>query len=279
MPDTHRMAPIFPGGASKQGPHRVGAFATCPQLEGFGYEVKLRSLYEKPATAIGTLFHVGLAYRYAMMMPKDKQPSWLVYPDARTALWTCGQDKPEAALEALRLFDAYQANYTTNIWLPLLVEHQFEVEMEGEPYTARIDLLAVDCQTNEIVLIDHKSQAKLRAATATDYRADRQMLTGLALARSAGYDVRRVVINAASKEVPPRFGRFDVPISEIAYSRLGEDTRHVLRQMKDTRARHPDPMNRPRNWDCCVRKYGICEYWNLCTDGLQHIDEFVVKKD
>lgn len=280
MADTHRMDSIvWPGGASLQGPHRVGAFATCPQLEGFGYQMKLRSLYEKPATAIGTLVHVGLAYRYAMMMPRNEWPAWLVYPDPRTALWTCGQNNPHAALEALRVFDAYEAHYPVNIWKPLLVEHQFVVEMEGEPYSARIDLLALDCQTNEICLIDHKTQSRLSPKTASDYRADRQMLTGLALSRSAGYDVRRVIINALSKEIPPRFGRFDVPVSEAAYMHFGDDTRHVLRQMKDVRERYPDPANRPRNWDACVRKYGQCEYWNLCVGGMQHLEEFRVKED
>jgi hypothetical protein len=276
MPDTHRdrsnIEVVFPGGASKQGPHRVGAFAICPQLEAFSQDLRLRPSIEKDAPLIGTLVHAGLAYRYAAMMPE--RPSWFVYPDGRWAIWILGQSsgRMDAAAEALRVFDAYEACYTVNVWQPLLVEYQFEVEMEGEPYTCRTDLLAIE--NGEVCLIDHKTQKKLSARTASEYRADRQMLTGLALARSAGYDVRRVIINAMSKEFPPRFGRFDVPVSAEAYGRLGADTRYYLRQMRETRQAYPDPMNRPRNLDSCVRKYGICDFWPVCTDGIHRLVEY-----
>jgi hypothetical protein len=276
MADTHRpdnnVGPVWPGGASKQGPHRVGSFAICPQLEAFSQDLRLQPGVQKDAPLIGTLVHAGLAYRYAALLPQ--KPSWFVYPEGRTAIWTLGlaSERADAALEALRVFDAYEAYYSQNIWQPLLVEHQFEVEMEGEPYTARTDLLAVE--NGEVCLIDHKTQKRLSRNTALDYSADRQMLTGLALARAAGYDVKRVIINALSKEMPPRFGRFDVPISELAYSRLGDDTRYYLKLMKWTRQQYPDPLNRPRNLDCCLRKYGPCEFIPLCTDGLHRLPEY-----
>lgn len=278
MGDLHRDRPnvevVWPGGPSKQGPHRVGAFAICPQLEAFSQDLHLRTIHERPATAIGTLVHVGLAYRYGMMMPV--WPSWLVYPDPMTAIATCGWQNPEASLEAQRIFAWYQHHYTRNVWTPVLVEHQFEVEIDGEPYTARTDLLAIE--NGEYVLIDHKTCGKLSNGIGRDYRADRQMLTGLALSRAAGYDVRRVVINAITKEYPvPRFQRYDVPISEIAYSRLGEDTRYYLNRMREVRAAYPDPHNRPRNWDSCVRKYGRCDYYPVCSDGPEHLVNFKVK--
>ena len=114
MPDVHLGAlhtgsVVFPGGSSKQGPHRLGAAATCLQLEAFGYELNLRPNVEKDATKIGTLVHVGLAYRYGALL--DKKPDWLVYPDARWAIWICGQDRPDCASEALRIYDAYVAHY------------------------------------------------------------------------------------------------------------------------------------------------------------------------
>lgn len=631
---------IWPGGPSSQGPHRVEAFATCPQLEAFSHDLHLRPSIEKDALMIGTLVHVGTAYRYGLML--SPRPDWLVYPDARTAIWTLGwgSGRGDAAAEALRIFDAYEAFYKVNVWRPLLVEHQFKVEMEGEPYTARIDLLAVD-EYGQVALIDHKClpgdsvvftrvgprrvdelltgweaaawdgaclrwakahaavsagiqdiyqirtrsgmvarygwkhpvltnagfvqavnlsvgmivavagrlpdlpdapiadpvialaglligdgalkygivytkefrpfreyfkacfreagavegdynerfpshrvpyiqvrrhaapiealralglcfvgsadkriprsllscshrqvgvllgalwssdgamyivkekrrdgisppQRKVRivygsrsyglcldihglflrlgiCATVTSssvlykgarrgyhfttvvgreskrrflelvisgfirrpagkeiakdllmtldetllrgknptldgdilwdpiesvlyagkeptydievpglstfvadglvthntvrelsknigrsYRTDRQMLTGLALARSAGYDVRRVIINALSKERPtPQFWRYDVPVSEVAYKRLGDDTRYYLKQMTAVRLAYPDTTNRPRTYGSCIRKFGLCDFYPLCSDGLHRIDEFV----
>ncbi len=292
MPDTHLGKPntgvIWPGGPSKQGPHRVGAFDICPQLEGFGYELDLRPSMEKEATKIGVLVHVGLAYRYGALLVQ--KPSWLVYPDGRYAIWICGQDRPDLAHEALRIYDAYCANWDPLIaggaavpFRPLLVEHQFEVgfgmpDGSSEPYTARVDLLAeVHLPTGrEIWLIDHKTGSKLSNHTGTSYRADRQMLTGLALARAHNYPVNRVIINAISREYPqPRFARFEVPISHEAYSRLGSDTAYVLGRMNDVRKKFPDPNNRPRNYDACLRKYGRCDFWDICTNGQQELIQYV----
>ncbi|OHD23149.1 MAG: hypothetical protein A2Y38_19905 [Spirochaetes bacterium GWB1_59_5] len=288
MPDVHLGKPntgaVWPGGASKQGPHRVGAFCVCPQLEGFGYELNLRPAVEKDVTVIGTLVHVGLAYRYAMTLAQ--KPDWLVYPDGRWAIWTCGQHRPDCRAEALRIYDAYCAFYDPLIqrgavpaWKPLLVEHQFEIAFtmpDGttEPYTARIDLLAEE--NGHVILVDHKSKGKIGRQTGNEYASDRQMLTCLALSRHFGFNVERVVINAMTREYPdPRFARYEVPISHAAYNRLGEDTAHALRQMREVRTRYPDPANRPRTWENCIRKFGPCDFIPVCTEGNHRLVEYV----
>ncbi len=198
----------------------IEAFSICAQYHGLAYDAGLKAADEKPARAVGTLVHVGLAYRYGALLPV--RPEWMVYPtpaapDPREALWTVGQDNIEAKTEALRVFDAYQANYPieANIWEPVLVEHQFEAVLQipgGPPerYTLRIDLLAEDVQTGELILADHKTAYKITKNVGTGYRTDREMITALAMCRAHGYDVKRVVINAMTKENPqPRFGRFD----------------------------------------------------------------------
>jgi hypothetical protein len=260
----------------------ITAFATCPQLHAFGYELNLKAADEKPARKIGTLIHAGLAYRYGALLPV--KPEWMVYPDARTALWTIAQGDIEAGTEALRVFDAYQANYPIeqNIWEPVLVEHQFEVVMDvdGTPerYTLRIDLLARDKRDGALVLCDHKSTYKITKNVGISYRTDREMLTALALCRANGYDVQRVIINAMTKERPdPRFGRFDVPLSEAAYNDLGPNTLYWIRRMRDVQVTHPDPRSRPRVYESCLRKYGACDFGPICSDGLHRIAEYTNK--
>lgn len=254
------------------------SFAICPQLEAFGHDLHLRLADERAATAIGTLVHVGLAYRYGAMLPE--RPAWLVYPDAMTAIATCGWATPGFAQEAQRIFAWYQHFYAVNVWTPVLVEHQFEVTFpNGEPYTARTDLLAIE--NGEYVLIDHKTITRLSGSVGRSYRTDRQMLTGLALARAAGYDVRRVVINALSKEMPvPQFRRYEVPISPIAWERLGADTNYYLERLQEVRRTHPDPWTRPRNSGSCVRKYGVCDYYPICAEGPTPdvLAQYVVKR-
>ena len=287
MPDVHMGRTVglgnivWPGGTSLQGPHRVGAFCTCPQLESFSHELELRNNVQKDALVIGTLVHVGLAYRYGMMLPT--KPSWLVYKDGREAIWTCGQETPDMAVEALRIFDAYQAFYAMNTITPVAVEHQFVVNFDIgdgviEPYSCRTDLVGIE--NGQYVIYDHKVFRTIGRNTGYDHRADRQMLTNLALARAAGLPIERVVLNTMTKDMPePRFCRFDIPISVKAYTELGADTLYWLRRMNETRRLYPDPMNRPKVLEACVRKYGRCDYQTLCHEGLHTIVEFKKRTD
>lgn len=287
MPDvslgrTVGVGVVWPGGLSLQGPHRVGAFATCPQYEAFSHELQLRNNVQKDALVIGTLVHVGLAYRYAMMMMAQK-PEWLVYKDGREAIWICGQETPDLAQESLRIFDAYQAFYARNTITPVAVEHQVYVPFdlgngESEPYSCRTDLLGIE--DGQYVIFDHKVFSKIGRNTGYEHRADRQMLTNLALWRAHGVDVKRVVLNTMTKDHPePRFCRFDVPISQKAYADLGADTLYWLRRMNETRRLYPDPMNRPKVLEACTRKYGRCDYQALCHEGLHTIVEYKKRTD
>ena len=255
------------------------AFAVCPQLHGFAYELGIGPRTERDATKIGSLVHVGHAYLYGAMLPQ--KPEWLVYPDPRTAIWTCGQDRPDLATEALRVFDAYTAHYNANTWRPLLVEHKFDVVMDidgqKEKYTLRIDLLAEETLTGQLVLVDHKTLYSIGRNTGASYRTDREMLTALALCRANGYDVSRVIINAVTKEHPPQFGRFDVPLSQDAYARLGQDTIHWIRQMRRMKLEYPDATNRPRAYESCMRKYGICDLYPVCSEGVHRLAEYKYK--
>lgn len=268
----------------------VGAFAICKQYHGFAYELGLQPTEKREPLVVGGLWHVGLAYRYGLRM--NPRPAWMVYPtpeapNARDALWTCGQEDLDLAGKALRLFDAYEAWYTVPTLEPILIEHQFEVvyEIDGQKvkYTLRIDLLARDHSFPgaPLTLFDHKSAYKLTKYVGHDYRADREMLTGLALCRAHGYDVQRVVINAMSKgtkeDPTPKFQRYEVPISVDAYSRIGMETEYWLRDMKNVRQAFPDPHSRPRSLECCVRKYGRCDFYPVCADGPQNLAQYTRK--
>lgn len=272
MSAPHRDIPnvIWPGGLSLNGPHAVGSFALCPQLHGFAHEMHLRAVVESEATAVGTLVHAGLAYRYAAAL--NPRPDWYVYADGYDAIKRLAKN-PDFADLALRVFAGYEEHWARvgDPWQPVLVEHQFVVQFPSGLYSARTDLLALEY--GEFVLIDHKTCRKLSDSIRGQYAADRQMLTGLAIARASGYDVKRVVINALTKERPfPNFARYEIPLNHVAFSTLGRDTEYYIRQQAAVRAEFPDPMNRPRNWDACVRKYGVCDYFGLCTgaSGAEH---------
>jgi hypothetical protein len=225
----------------------------------------LRPVISKLATSVGTLVHAGLAYYYAFGL--HPRPDWYVYPDGFTAIRTLGADRPDYAELAEGIFADYVAHYAKNDpWEAVLVEHQFVVDFDGMPYSARIDLLARE--GNDLVLIDHKSVGRISGSLGAGYAADWQMLTGLAQCRAAGYDVKRVVINAMSRERPfSKLQRFEVPILPHAYARLGKDVAYHLKQMKRVREDYPDPRDRPRNGNACMGKYGACDFFDVCHKG------------
>lgn len=267
---------VWPGGSSLNGPHAVGAFALCRQLHAYAHVLHLRPMLKKQSTEVGNLIHAGLAYRYGAMLPE--KPDWYVYTDGYEAISTLGARYPNYMETALTIFDAYQRYYAVNVWTPVAVEHQFVVQFEHGPYSCRTDLLAIE--DGRYVIVDHKSVGKIAANTGQRYATDYQMLTNLAITRALGYPVERVVINAMSREMPnPAFARFDVPINEVFYNRLGVDTAYYISEMRRIEKEFPDPRSRPRNPDACVSKvYGICDFHGLCS-GTQDEVEFEVPEN
>ena len=235
----------------------------------------MRPIVRAPALEIGTLYHVALAYHYAELLAE--KPPWYVYSDPWTAVRVCGADRPDLATEALRLFDAYVARFPRDAdpWRPVLVEHQFWSSAEGRPYSTRIDLLAWEDGVG-YVLSNHKTAA--RKGSAVNYATDLQVLTEVAQARAAGYDVRRYYINECVKSDPPLPHRFEVSVSPAMYARLAQDTGYYLRERDRVIAEFPDPWNRPRNHGACRGRYRLCDFWGLCWDGLARLNEYVVEE-
>lgn len=268
---------VVPGGLSLQGPHRVESFATCPQLEAFGHEMHLRSIFPKEPTDVGVLWHAGLAYHYGAQM--NPRPDWLVYANATEIIERMGVGKPRSFIDTtLQMMAAYRTAYAVDDLRPVLVEHQFVVYFpNGEPYSCRTDLLAWQWLPAEnrwrLVIVDHKNVGKMGNEGAK-YHLDRQMVTNLVLARANGYPVEAVIINAQSRR-NYECRRFEVPINIYNFNRLSADTNYWLDRMKEARQSYPDPTNRPRHSGACVRKFGPCDYYSLCWEGGS-IDEFHV---
>lgn len=289
MSTPHHDGPIVsPGGPSLQGPHRVEAFALCPQLEAFGHEMHLRSIFPKEPTSVGTMIHAGLAYYYGLQL--KERPAWLVYDSPLTMIELEGKKSgyPQDFINTSKAaYESYVGHYHGRDSLnPVLVEHQFVITASnGEPYSCRTDLLAWDRERGVFVIVDHKCVGKIGNEGAK-YHVDRQMTTNIWLARLHGYDVRGAVINAIHRKPPYECVRFDVPTNEINFERIADDTAYYLAKMRQVRLSHPDPRNRPRNTGACVgwkhedevspefkRAFGPCEYYGLCWQG-QAIEQF-----
>jgi hypothetical protein len=277
--------PIWPGDKNVRGPgpYRIDSFAACPQREAFGYEMKLTPLVARDQMEIGTLVHAALAYHYGRMLAQ--RPAWFVYADPYDAVEKLGAVSGRFDLVELAkaIYAWYAHQYQNDPWIPVLVEHQFQAHLGDDKYiTARTDLIAMEY--GDLILADHKIKGTLPRNTGSALSMDRQMLTNLALARAAGYDIKRVYINGVTRGgkptpfSPPLFGRFAVPVSAEAYATFGRDTDYYMTQRAMVKQRYPDPAMRPRNTNACMTSYGPCDFKPLCEDGMQRIVEFRKKE-
>lgn len=270
-----RKSVVTPGERNYKGigPSHLSTFASCPQRAAFQYEAHLEPVGDtkREPARIGELVHVGLAYRYGAMLPQ--RPGWMVYPSPAEAIAAVGAERPDLTLQAQRIFAWYEYVYQKENVVPVLVEAVLNAPLEEEWVAARVDFVGwID---GILTVADHKVQKTLHKATASIMSTDRQMLTILAAARANGYDVQRVMLNGMTRDYPePKFRRFDVQISHDAYGRLGQDTLYYLRQRRVMRDMYPDPYNRPRNFDACMTRFGLCPFHKLCRDGLHRLNEF-----
>jgi len=253
----------------------------CPQLETFGYELGLRQVVRDPYTFLGSLYHVALAYWYALLL--QVKPAWYVYASPEEAVRACGHDRLDLVDDALELFTVYTRTYPreSDPWQPVLVEMQLVSTAEGEVYSTRLDMLAWDPAVG-YVLTNHKANARETKAAA--YYTDVQVLTEIAQARASGYDVKKYYINEMVKKVvrrkgttPPRAHRIPVNVSPVAYARIAADMGYYLRARQHVVVEFPDPMNRPRNYGACHGKYRLCDFYALCADGPARLHEYYVE--
>lgn len=275
-PDRH-APPVWPGERNYLegiGPSHISAFASCPQRAAFNYELRLQPIDDRsrdPAK-IGDLVHAGLAYHYGARL--TERPSWMVYENGHKAIEVLGADRPDLAHDARRILAWYEYFYQNDTFVPVMVEKWLRVQLEDEWIGCRMDLLA--WEHGELIVADHKVHGKLNKNHGRNLSCDRQMLTLLAVLRSQGFDVKRVILNGMTRDFPePKFQRFDVPVSEEAYARLGQDTLYYLKARREVRKKFPDPYFRPRNFDACMTKYGLCSFAPLCTKGFSRLGSFV----
>lgn len=271
---------VSPGEKNKRGPgpYHIDTFIECPQKAAFNYEMRIEPAFDpkREPAEIGTIVHTGLAYLYASRLPQ--RPAWMVYNSPEEAMALQGAARPDLVHEATRIFAWYRHYYqNVDIWRPVLIEHQFQAQLGPDDYmTARIDMLA--WEGPDLCVIDHKVKGKIGPRTGLYAATDRQMLTILALTRQAGYEVTRVILNCMTRDYPqPRFERYDVPVNPEAYKRFGTDAAYWLRRRNEVRKLFPDPTNRPRNYNACMSKFGLCPYDPLCRDGIHRLGEYVKK--
>src|SRR3990167_3023537 len=115
-------------GKSTQGWHRVATFQECPQKFAYEYILELPKESNVKEMQFGTLMHVALANRYGQMLQMvDAQ-------DPIAAIDEAANGNMELANEAKALYFAYDKKWTEKDLVPMAVEKEFQVTINGTLY-------------------------------------------------------------------------------------------------------------------------------------------------
>lgn len=253
-------------GPSRVGWHRHGLVLLCPQKYAQTYLVEHEGALGGGARLLGSAVHVALAHHYARMRGDEG----LLSPAAAIDLVAAGfQDE---ARHAHAIFNSY-----VQFWHPeqerqrfdvLEVEHEIEVDIDGEPYTQRIDLIVQDKTDGKVRFWDHKTTGQSASWTAESYQLSGQIL-GLSYLGQRVYGLRYggAILNMVSKKPvgapSDRFFRTAPPAAPGSLAQFENTIRRaraLIREFKDYA-----PEDWPRVLDPVVcHSFGGCDFVLSC---------------
>jgi hypothetical protein len=214
-------------GPSPNGWHKAETFMLCPRRRGWDHlaERDPGRGWHFPATARGTLVHVGLAHYYARMKCEQEGTDPDAYYDPETAialLPRVEENEHDACTmlvevpTAIKALKGYIAHYAFEKVRVLAVEQVVEIPVPGtggpgEPpmKTARVDLIySKGSGDNErIFFVDHKSTGRITNQHAKFYARSGQFLLLRWLGKHLGDRFGGVVLNLVQCAIENKYTR------------------------------------------------------------------------
>jgi len=258
---------INPGSSGEFGWHSLETVLVCPRRAALSRAQRIKS--ESDALARGSLFHVGLAHLYARRMPggKDEYLSPLAAVDALAeqegGLYAKWADRVKEALRA------YRAHWGSEEHLePKEIERVLRLNVQGKPYTQRLDLIVFNKNTGKYYIWDHKTTYAIAAKVTRTYSLTGQML-GLTLMGRKAYGDRfgGVVLNFAKLNWTGEFafGRSTVELAPLAVRDFKHTILYAHRILEDeVLGKPPEEVTPAFTSDACFGKYGPCPGRDFC---------------
>lgn len=269
--------------ASPRGWHRLQLAHECLQKYAYTYEIPKEDRAEaeptkSPGLIRGSLIHLALAQHYSIMRTLQQggerdewsEPEVAVDLVARMNKWDS-----KFVEEALVTYHDYNKEYPFEREIKLhkivAVEDLFQHEVKGKYLlTGRIDL-AYETQNGQIIIVDHKSTARLTKAHEQYYAMHGQLFGYLYLARKhfgeekvAGFKVNLIQVS-----MEPKFQRIDLkraPIVESTFEQNILDIEERIEHMK-SKNRPLDEWPKSINELTCYSRYGPCNFMQRCQYG------------
>lgn len=247
--------------ATKWGHSKWETLEKCPKLYALRYNYKIRKQGMPRAASLGTVVHRGLAAVYWRRMNAEREKTLPVEYWRRVI--SAGKEDESIKLDATRLVAEHErawAERDEGFDKVVAVERLVETEVNGVPYSTRMDLVVKDRKLP--VVIDHKTAGRISDNTGTEFAMSGQLMGMLAVWPYKGSQpVTR--INLIVKTATPQFSRIGLAFT----------TKQIERWKKDLAALYSDLQRYeragrfPRRYSACMGRYGPCEMFSLCHAG------------
>jgi hypothetical protein len=258
-----------PSSGSIYGSSRWKRVLSCSREHALYDVVGLRS--EKPQEALdtGTIFHKCLELYYSgLKTTKDTvKAEELVWKAMRPMETATGWEKEWGTVE--RMVTNYFNTYAQRDRFEVLdVEVTLQTRQDGFPYSARLDTLIVDkaVKGGALWVLEHKSASRIDNDTVDGYSLDLQVLGQYYLVERCYLSKKLppfmgVMVNIVTKHVSTQFERVRVQPSREMVNQFVLDMKRAEQMRKIA-----ENLKYPRNLASCVRRYGRCQYFEVCRN-------------
>lgn len=279
-----------PSGPSRRGSTFWNRVFHCPFEHFLANELGWQNVMPHDPLDTGILWHAAKeAYYRAALAWQDRMRAQAPDLDPRDPHFLRGHDAEgqRAAFEVVQLLsrepgyekiyetlslmlDAYFERYRSDMWEIVDVEVTLESNRYGFEYSSRLDLFVIDHQPAAPVLrvVEHKSSMQINSLVTEGYTMDLQTMgqvwlvwTEVDLAQYPPF--MGSLINITSKNKVPKTERVPLMPTEPMLQTFARSVHALSDALLDAWPRY----GYPRNFAACTRRYGRCEFFNLCRNN------------
>ncbi len=224
--------------------------------------------------ARGSLVHAGLANHYRILQliqqghdPDSVREEWA---SPTEAVSICADTNGWGAHreEAIRIVNAYMANWMREELEVLHVEEVFAAEIEGRRYTQRLDLVVRD-RDRKVYVFDHKVVGRISPQTVDRYTLSGQFIGMRCLVEMAYGDqfggVKLNLIESGDKGF--KFFRDVVAPAPSAVRTFPLTVLHARKIVDMCADLPPEEWPQALSEQTCYTPYGRCDYFDRCRWG------------
>ena len=278
------MPELLDAGPSRRGWHRLQTVLQCPRK----YAIYTRDKAQPrpttaPALIKGTLLHIGLAHRYALIQDPDAD----VYEPLKAVEGMAAkQPNPEVWAEHVPLVQEtllqYDVRWGHEQWEVKAVERELVAHIEDKErgevylYTQRADLVVLNPLTGLWYIVDHKTSVRPPSSSAKAYSLSGQFRgynmfgRGLLGFKNFGGVVLNMLQWPGAKK-PAEFARLELSPAPFADKTFQQTIIHAERTIRDLTKLYTDTdaLAWPgvHHEHACWTRYGPCKHHKTCEWG------------